>query len=139
MSLKIINLTSATPNLTVDNNIISVDNTLITIDMTMGDLTEHILKISYRYYTPEVNLYLWDEIREIETIIPITVESEPGLMVLTFIHTFVDGDSYEVRVMDAVEGKENNLIWRGKILATTQTDLEDYKLHKVGTNNIIKI
>lgn len=139
MSLKIINLTSASPNLTVDNNIITVDSDLITVDMTITELVEHTIKISYRYYTPQVKLYLWNEIKEVETIIPITVESEPGLMVLNFTHSFIDGDSYEVRVMDAVEGKENNLIWRGKILATTQTDLEDYKLHKVGTNNIIKI
>lgn len=139
MSLKIINLDSATENVTVDNDIITVDNDVITVDTTLTGDVEHTLRVSYRYYTDIVNLYLWDEIRELETILEITVEPEPGLMVLNFTYPFVDGDSFEVKVMDATEGKENNLIWRGKILATTQTDLENYKLHKVATNNIIKI
>ena len=139
MSLKIITLDSATENMTVDNDIITVDNIIITVDATIGSEQEHVLKISYRNYSPEVKLVLWDEIRELETILDITVEPEPGLMVLKFYYAFVDGDSFEVKVLDAVEGFNLRLIWRGKLLATTQTDLENYKLHKVATNNIIKI
>jgi len=56
-------------------------------------------------------------------------------MVLNFSHAFLDGDSYEVKVLDL----DNNLVWRGKILATIQTDLENYKLHKVVNNNVYKI
>lgn len=135
MSLKVINIDALGDYLTVDNNIISVDNDVITVDATLLDQQSHTIKIPYRKYAPNVNLILWDEIREVETIIPIEVVSEPGLMVLNFSHAFLDGDSYEVKVLDL----DNNLVWRGKILATIQTDLENYKLHKVVNNNVYKI
>lgn len=138
MSLKVINLDSATENLTVDNDIISVDSIEISVDMTLSGDTEHTLRIPYRSYSPEVKLVLWDEIKEIETILTITVVPEPGIMVLNFNYSFSDGDSFEVKVLDAREGFNDRLIWRGKILATTQTDLENYILHKKD-NGIIKI
>jgi len=56
-------------------------------------------------------------------------------MLITFQHSFEDGETYEVKVTDT----NSKLIWRGKILATIQTDLENYILHKVVDNNIIKI
>lgn len=136
MSLKIIPLVDDEVSLTVDSDLISVDNDIITADMTNVILTEYTLKIPYRRYATNVDLYLWNEIKEVETIIPIVVEPEPGLMVLNFIHPFLDGETYEVKVLDQID---NSLVWRGKILATIQTDLQNYKLHKVVTNNIIKI
>lgn len=136
MSLKVINIDSVNQFLTVDNNIISVDSIEISVDATTLEQQEHTIKIAYRKYASNINLVLWDELNEVETILPIIVGSEPGLMVITFSHLFKDGDSYEVKVLDQLD---NTLVWRGKIFATVQTDLENYKLHKVVNNNIIKI
>ena len=135
MSLKLINIQALGEYLTVDNNIISVDTIEISVDATLLAQQTHTIKIPYREYAANVNLILWNEIKEIETIIPVVVVSEPGLMVLNFSHAFLDGDSYEVRV----ENLQDKLVWRGKLLATIQTDLENYKLHKVVNNNIIKL
>jgi hypothetical protein len=135
MSLKVINIQALGDYLTVDNNIISVDTIEISVDATLLAQQTHTIKIPYREYAANVNLILWNEIKEIETIIPVVVVSEPGLMVLNFSHAFLDGDSYEVRV----ENLQDKLVWRGKLLATIQTDLENYKLHKVVNNNIIKL
>jgi len=55
-------------------------------------------------------------------------------MVLSFGYDFVDGETFEAKVTDL----DDKLIWRGKILATNQNDLENYILHK-NDNGIIKI
>jgi len=135
MSLKIINLQNIGDNLTVDNTFISVDSDLITADQTLIEPSLYTLKIPYRKFTPVVKLYIWNEIKETETIITITVGNEPGLMVLEFGYPFVDGETYEVKVLN---DSNDELVWRGKILSTTQTDLENYILHK-NDNGIIKI
>ena len=136
MSLKVINIQALGDYLTIDNNIITVDTIEISVDATLLEQQSHTIKIPYRYYATNINLVLWNEIKELETIIPVVVVSEPGLMVLNFSHAFLDGDSYEVKVLDQID---NKLVWRGKLLATIQTDLENYKLHKVVNNNIYKI
>lgn len=135
MSLKIINLQNIGDNLTVDNTFIFVDSDLITADQTLIEPSLYTLKIPYRKFTPVVKLYIWNEIKETETIITITVGNEPGLMVLEFDYPFIDGETYEVKVLN---DSNNELVWRGKILSTTQTDLENYILHK-NDNGIIKI
>lgn len=136
MSLKIIEI-SGVPGgdfLTVDNNIISVDSNLYTADMTINPDTTYFLRIPYRFFSNEVKLVLWSEIKQVETIYELPALQEDGLMILEFYHQFIDNETFEVRVVDLTD----KLIWRGKIMATTQTDLEDYILHVVD-NNIIKI
>ena len=136
MSLKIIEI-SGIPGgdfLTVDNNIITVDSNLYTADMTINPDTTYFLRIPYRFFTNEVKLILWSEIKQVETIYELPATQEDGIMVLEFYHQFIDNETFEVRVVDLTD----KLIWRGKIMATTQTNLEDYILHVVD-NNIIKI
>lgn len=136
MSLKIIEI-SGIPGgdfLTVDNNIITVDSNLYTADMTINPDTTYFLRIPYRFFTNEVKLVLWSEIKQVETIYELPALQEDGLMILEFYHQFIDNETFEVRVVDLTD----KLIWRGKIMATTQTNLEDYILHVVD-NNIIKI
>ena len=135
MSLKIIHIDGIGDNLTVDSTLISVDNTNITVDQTILNPQDHILKVPYRFFTSNIKLVLWNEIKELETILDLVVVEADGQMLITFQHDFEDGESYEVKVTD----NNNKLIWRGKILSTIQTDLENYILHKVEDNNIIKI
>jgi hypothetical protein len=135
MSLKIIKIDTLSEFLTVDNTNISVDNTNISVDATLIGPVTYLLKIPYRFFTNEIILNLWSEIKQVETIYELTVTQEDGLMVLEFFHEFIDNETFEVRVTDLTD----KLIWRGKIMATTQTNLEDYILHKVVDNNIIKI
>lgn len=135
MSLKIIHINGIGDSLTVDNTFISVDDTNITVDQTILNPQDHILKVPYRFFSTNIKLVLWNEIKELETILDLVVVEADGEMLITFQHDFEDGESYEVRVTDT----NNKLIWRGKILSTIQTDLENYILHKVEDNNIIKI
>lgn len=135
MSLKVIHINGIGDDLTVDSTLISVDDTNITVDQTILNPQDHILKVPYRFFTSNVKLVLWNEIKEIETILDLVVVEADGQMLITFQHDFEDGESYEVKVTDI----NSKLIWRGKILSTIQTDLENYILHKVEDNNIIKI
>ena len=135
MSLKIIDLSGLGSKLTVDSTQVSVDSIVITVDSTSLETQTHSIKIPYRYYSAFVNLVLWNEIKEVETTINIEVVPEPGLMVLNFSHNFSDGETYEVKVL---KPSDDTLIWRGNFLATSQTDLENYILHKKD-NGIIKI
>jgi len=135
MSLKVINILSIDENLTVDNTIVSVDQTNITADQLEMTPADSILKIPYRFFISEVKLILWNEIKETKSILSLIAIEDNGQMVLTFTHNFKDGETYEVLVTDM----NDKLIWRGKILSTVQTDLENYILHKIADNNIIKI
>jgi hypothetical protein len=48
-------------------------------------------------------------------------------MILEFFKTFVEGESSEIEIFDA---NTEELLYRGKSYATSQTDLENYKLTK---------
>lgn len=134
MSLKVIKIDELGAFLTVDSTTISVDNDIITVDATREASEGYILKLPYRFFTSNIKFILWNEIKETESILPLEVTEENGLMVLSFSYDFFDGETFEAKVVDL----DDKLIWRGKILATIQTDLENYILHK-NDNGIIKI
>lgn len=134
MSLKVIKIDSVGEYLTVDNTNISVDNTNISVDATLIGPITYTLKLPYRFFSNEVKLVMWSEMRQIETVFELSVIEENNLMVLEFFYEFEDNETFEVKVLDL----QDKLIWRGKVMATTQTDLENYILH-IKDNNIIKI
>ena len=136
MSLKVIKINDFGEYLTVDNTNISVDNDIITVDATLTTQENYILRLPYRFFSSNIDFVLWDEIKEEETILPLSVTKESGAMVLSFWFDFQDGQSFEAKVLSSGDGK---LIWRGKLYSTTQQDLENFKLHKTTQNNIIKI
>ena len=118
--------------LTVDNIDISVDSIDITVDTLSTSATNtFLLKVPYRFFSNDVDLYLWDEIREKEFVINITPTEEDGFMVLEFYHPFRNDETFEARVIS----KDNNKqVWRGKILTTTQDDLQNFKSHSEEQN-----
>jgi len=134
MSLKVIKINELGENITVDSTLISVDSTLITVDMTAQFAGIYTLRLPYRFFSSTIKMFLWNEIKETETILTLDVVEDGGIMVVEFFVEFEDGETFEVRITDLDE----KLIWRGKILSTLQNDLENYILHKED-NGIIKI
>jgi hypothetical protein len=134
MSLKVIKINELGDFLTVDSTLISVDNDIITVDATQQSFEGYTLKLPYRFFTSNIKFILWNEIKEKQDILSLVVTEENGTMVLSFGYDFVDGETFEAKVTDL----DDKLIWRGKILATNQNDLENYILHK-NDNGIIKI
>lgn len=132
--LKVIKINELGDYLTVDSTLISVDNDIITVDATNQSSESYIIKLPYRFFSPNIKLILWNEIKELEVVLELEVTEENGLMVLDFYYEFFDAESFEVKITDL----NDKLIWRGKFFATIQTDLENYILHK-NDNGIIKI
>jgi hypothetical protein len=122
-------------NLTIDTTEITVDSN-ITVDSTELVQSIHTIKIGYRFWSNNPTLILTNEMTEVTTSYDLVAESLPGIMILNFYHQFYDGDSYEITVLSPDE----KLIYRGKLLATNQQDLQNYRLHRYGEfNDIYKL
>ena len=87
----------------------------------------HSLRCIPRNHSEIVLLKLRNELKDTTE----TFEIEPiiynSYMVLEFVKTFVEGESSEIEIFDIFT---NELLYRGKSYATSQTDLENYKLTK---------
>lgn len=139
MGLKIIHISGIPESpLTVDSTLITADSTLITADQTVTMNTvdnNHVLNVIPREYAEEVRLVMWNEMTSVSTEIDnIITTTTNGHLEIPFNHYFIEGDSAETKVFDM----DNKLIWRGKIYATSQTDLENFTLNPTNSN-IIKI
>jgi hypothetical protein len=137
MSLKIININNFSgDSLTVDTTLISVDTTEITADATLTNVSGYNLILPFRFFTQDVILTLWEELKETSTSLPLqATDLGNGSLSIDFFYEFSDNETFEATLKDI----NDKLIWRGKILATIQTDLENYILHTVNTNNVYKI
>jgi hypothetical protein len=88
--------------------------------------TEHeIILIPRVYPVGNITLNLYneesDEILTYE-IMPLITD---GLMYLSFTETFINKSNYRIVILD-----DTDIIYRGKLFITDQTDLENYKITK---------
>lgn len=135
--MNVINLNTGLQTLTVDSTIITVDSTLITVDASYveGDGLFSIL-ITPRKFFPRMKLRLLNELTEKETIQECDAIKIKGLTRIFFsIDKAKEADSFEASVYDL----NSNLLWRGKIFATAQENLQEYKMDKPNNNNIIEL
>ena len=139
MSIKVIQISDLPSGpLTVDTTLISVDSTLVTADQTLylePNQIDHVLTVIPRFYTTDVKLYLWNELKSMETVLTCVATETNGYLEIPFTYFLTEGDSIETKVTDTTD----KLMWRGKIYATSQTDLENFTLNPKTNNNIIKI
>lgn len=135
--MKIINISGNTSGLTVDTTLITVDTTLFTVDLTnTANTNTFTINITPRFYVDEVNLRIKNEMTELVTNQVCTATTLNGIMYIDFeLFNVKDGNSYEFEVSDT----SDVLMWRGNVYATTQTDLQDFKLNRPNNRNIIKL
>lgn len=133
MSIKLVEIELIDQNLTADNTIITADTILFTADTTQVTAT-YELKVAPRFFTPNVIFTLWNEIREQKITFNLVPTQDRGYMVITYNHTFLEGESYEASITDTT----GNLIWRGKLYSTSQTDIENFTFN-LPSNNIIEL
>jgi len=87
------------------------------------DLT-HKLVVIPRIYTDISTISIRHELTDVTTIIDnFTFAIDNGYLTISFEFTFKNSASYEI-IVNGI----NDLLWRGKGFATTETDLENYKL-----------
>lgn len=88
--------------------------------------SEHTIQINCRDNdAAEVTLILKNKLRDTSNSYAISCTKVSGYLTGNFTHTFKEGQSFEVEVYN-----EEALLYRGKAYATTQTDLQNYKLTK---------
>jgi predicted Zn-dependent protease len=87
----------------------------------------HSLRCIPRNHAEVVLLKLRNELKDTTETFEIPALQYNSYMVLEFIKTFVEGESSEIEIFDSIT---NDLLYRGKSYATSQTDLENYKLTK---------
>jgi hypothetical protein len=76
-----------------------------------------------RFATDTVNIILTHEVKQIDFTFEKNAEYSNGIMEVEISHDFKEGENYSFQVEDV----SNNLMYRGKIFITAQTDLENYK------------
>ena len=137
--MKIIFLTGGTQeNLTADSTLISADNDLITVDSTFTLLPSNTYQIviTPRELIDTIKLITINELTKNKVEQEVDVTNDNGKMYITFeLLNVKEGDIFRAVVNDL----DNNLLWRGKILATAQTDVQNYTLNVPSTNNVIKM
>jgi len=86
----------------------------------------HTLKVVTRKIVSDPNLYIRYELKNLEDTFPLSAVDDSGYLKAEFAYDFKEGGSYELELYEA-DGK---LLYRGKIYATDEADLENYKLTK---------
>jgi hypothetical protein len=92
----------------------------------------HSLRCIPRKQRTEVILKLRNELKDTIEIFEIIAFQDGNYTILEFEKVFVEGESSEIEIFDAIT---EDLLYRGKSYATTQTDLENFKL----TKGVLKI
>lgn len=129
----IIDLSSGLDGITVDNNSITVDSTEITVDNNNSGVG-YTIKFIPRYFTENVKLVFRNELTDIVDIVFTNMTQINGLSYCVFSFDIEEATSFELSVYDF---ENNNLLFRGKAFATSQIDLENYKMTKPNNNNKI--
>lgn len=89
------------------------------------NLIHKIQLIPRSYNVKDLNLYLYNEQTKITTeLVDIDFEIRDGIMSIIFSFDFDDKSKFEMKITE-----DSNVIYRGKIIATTQ-ESQDYKLSK---------
>lgn len=136
--MKVIILSSGSEEvpLRADNTNITADNTDITADSTfLNEQTDtYSIYITPREYTETVDFELVNELTKERTFLEdLEVETINQLMRITFTKEGIkDNESFRAYVYSL-----GDLLWRGKVFATTQTDLQKFKMNVPDGNNKI--
>lgn len=75
---------------------------------------------------------LRNELKDTIETFEIPALEDGNYMILEFEKIFVEGESSDIEIFDIID---DELLYRGKSYATTQTDLENFKL----TKGVLKI
>ena len=108
--------------LNTDQSITEVDNDDNVI--IEGDFNK--LSIYPRIYMDDVKVVLYDELsdEEIEEV-AYTSFGDRGIQDIYLEYLFEEDKKYLVSILDA---ETEDLIWRGRLLSTDQTDIQNYNL-----------
>lgn len=135
MSLKVIKIDSPIGDfITADSTLITADSTMYTADQTStAPANTYVLNIIPRFYANLVKVKLLNEDTSELTELECEAVEDNGKLLIEFTMELSDGQSLETTVTNM----DDTLMWRGKIYATTQEDLENFTLYPKTNNKIV--
>ena len=122
--------------LTADNTNITVDNTNITVDQTfINEDGSYKITILPRNYYNVSKLILVNELTgETFNLETMNIINKGYMDVYFTLNNVKDKDSFKATLYSTTD----ELLWRGKLFATTQEDIQEYKMNvPTSTNKII--
>jgi hypothetical protein len=130
--IKLIDLVDA--SITADSIEVTVDSTSVTVDNTSSQIVAtYYLDIIPRFYTTEVVATFTNELTQAVHTLNCSAVKMGNYLRVAFMMDANNNDSFSVTVKD-LTGK---LMWRGKVFATTQEDIQQYKVNVPNTNNVL--
>ena len=86
--------------------------------------TNHTVDLIPREYKDLVELELYNETTREKTIVANTSLTIHGIFSINFDFNFSEGEKFQIKI-----SKDSNILYRGKLIATTQ-EPQEYKLTK---------
>ena len=124
--------------LTADNTEITADDDSIRVDATYTALpaNTYMIIVTPRELVTSIKLKLINELTKVSVTLPLTVTNTNGKMYITFeLDGVKEADTFKA----VVTKTDDSLLWRGKVYATKQTNIQDFKINTPDSNNIIKM
>lgn len=84
--------------------------------------TTHNIRLIPRAYLEPIVLELYNEVTQVETVVPNMAIVSDGILSISFGFTFSEGDKYQIKLSNGTE-----ILYRGKLFATTQQP-QQYKM-----------
>jgi hypothetical protein len=123
---------------TADTTEVTADSTQYTADMTLiGDGRTSLLFYP-REYLGIYNVKIYETIKDKEIKIEDVEAIDYGRGIRRLLLDGVDFESGTRYMMSIYNPLSNELVWRGKILATDSDDIQNYKTYEEDENNIIE-
>jgi hypothetical protein len=128
---------SGSLNITADSTVFTADSTELTADISNLDVSNmYVFSIIPRYFVDTVSVLFINELTKEETTQICQATDNKGLMNILFQYELKDNDLLDVTVYNNLN---NDLLWRGKIGATSQNDIQNFKMNVPNNDNIIII
>lgn len=130
--IKLIDLVDA--SITADSIEMTADNTSVTVDSNSSQIVAtYYLDIIPRFYSTNVIATFTNELTQEVSTLTCSATKVGNYLRVSFRLDANNSDSFSVTIEDTT-GK---LMWRGKVFATTQEDLQQYKVNVPNTNNVL--
>lgn len=133
--MNIIKITDNTgDSITMDSIEVTVDNTSITVDSNTSEvISSYFLNILPRFFADTVLLTLTNELTGEVTSLTCGATQEGNFLKISFGIEVEENTSFSATVTDLTE----KLMWRGKVFATSQDNIQQYRVNVPDTNNVI--
>lgn len=123
-------------SITADSLQATADSLVITADSNSSQLVStYYIDITPRFFSTEVIATFTNELTSTITTLNCSAIKVGNYLRVSFLLDVDNSDSFSVSITDV----PGTLMWRGKLFATNQEDIQQYKMNVPNQDNIIII